>query len=146
MELQITPSLVKNKNQKCREDAWPFLHENSGCIAIVKMAEALISFQTVYIAVCETRPYAPPECQKVLVLGRSPIGGDIRICGEEDNPLGVGSSLLFHMGEETDLSNISLWEFGELCATLSLGLSGKMFVWLDAQEYKRVMNLNSKGR
>jgi hypothetical protein len=143
MKLQITSSLVKNKNQKCREDLWPFLQENSGCIAIAKMAESLIEYEKVYLAVCETRPYQHPECERVLVISRSPNGGDIRVCGEEDSPLGAGSHLLFHMGEETDLSNISLGEFGELCATLSLGLSGKMFVWLDAQEYKRVMNLNS---
>jgi hypothetical protein len=142
MNITITPSLVKNKNAKCGKDLWPFLHENSGCIAIVKMAEALISFQTVYIAACEARPYQPPECERVVVIGRSPIGGDIRICGEGDNPLGAGSSLIFHMGEGTDLSNISREEFGELCATLVLAFGGKMFVWLDEQEYQRVMNLS----
>jgi hypothetical protein len=105
------------------------------------MAKALIGFETVYIAVCETRPYQHPECERVLVIGRSPWG-DIRICGEDDDPHGVGSSLLFHMGEGTDFSNISREEFGELCATLVLAFSGKMFVWLDEQEYKRIMNLS----
>jgi hypothetical protein len=143
MKLQITPSLVKNKNAKCRDDAWAFLHENSGSLAVVKMAETLIGFETVYVAVCEARPYQHPECERVLVIGRSPNGGDIRVCGEGDNPLGAGSHLLFHMGEDTSLDNISREEFGELCASLVLVFGGKMFVWLDEGEYKRILKLYS---
>jgi hypothetical protein len=134
MNIVITPDLVKNKNLKYEKDTWAFLPENSGSVAIVNLAKALIQYDTVYIGLCTIEPNKALICQKVLTLGRSPWG-DVRVCGEEDNPSGAGSYLLFRFDEGKDQQNISMEEFAEFCVTLAMAF-GNNFCWLDSEEYK----------